>query len=233
MGRYVKRLLLECGSETGLTSGVVEGWGKNAGGGRRRGHCTFTYIQSVLVGGCCVQTGCRAKGWSPDGCLSLCPGWVGIGSDGCEMVVFLRDPGPCYVQPAHTVALSQVLQEPEHQRTHKDQAEAVWVLENPEGNADHIQITFFIMKTWHAWQSQDRPCMSVVSDLWKWQSYVGTSAELSNEATCHNIPNVCKFSGNSYSYPFLCLSQHICNMLPNIKQIQQKICFPEMLHESD
>lgn len=47
----------------------------------------------------------QGKGWSPDGCLSLCPGWVRMRSDGCEMVLSLCDPGLCQVQPANTAAL--------------------------------------------------------------------------------------------------------------------------------
>lgn len=68
----------------------------------------YTPTQNMLVGGCSGQTGLRGKGWSPDGCLSVSPGWVGMRSDGCEMVpsLSLSDPGSCSVQPANTVALS-------------------------------------------------------------------------------------------------------------------------------
>lgn len=63
------------------------------GRGRMRENlCTHT--QNMWVGGCSGKTGWRGKGWSPDGCLSKCPGWGGMRSDGCEMVLSLCDPGP-------------------------------------------------------------------------------------------------------------------------------------------
>lgn len=69
-------------------------------------HEMYIHTVNMWVGGCSGQTGRRGKGWSPDGCLSVCPGWVGMRCDGCEMVLSLCDPGPCEVQPANTVALS-------------------------------------------------------------------------------------------------------------------------------
>lgn len=45
------------------------------------------------------------KGRSPDGCLSVCPGWEGIGSDGWEMFPPPCDLGLGLVQTTDTAAL--------------------------------------------------------------------------------------------------------------------------------